>query len=306
MKDEQRFISFEELKEIRHVEYLSQTPRNDVSKVCRTTKKNEFYTLKSFKTANFKEFQKFMREFEIISSIKHPSIVKFYRFTNSTNEIPYPLLIVEFLPYNLRELITKYKTDAAFSENPLTNTHKVEIIIDLLFGLKFLHEENQIMHRNLKPENILITKKYHAKIGDFAWANSIEDDLNYSKKETGPMPYMAPELLNGDDYGEKIDQFSFGRILYFILSDGKEPPFNMNDIENGITFKRIPELNDLSAEIIEKYCEYEPENRPTFSEVIDIIVKGKFLLLPGVDADEIGNIGTNRKSINNYLVFFFF
>lgn len=283
---EKRFIELDEFNELQHVEYLSQTPLIDVSKVCKKSIENEYFTMKIFKAANYKEFKKFYREFEIISSIRHPCIVKFYRYSNSVEGIEHPLLIVDYLPYNLRELMTNYKTDLSFSSFPFTSTEKVKIIIDIAFGLKFLHEE-KIMHRNLKPENIMITKKYHAKIGDFAWANSIDIDLSYSKKGTGSLLYMAPELMNGDDYDEKIDQFAFGRLMQFILCDGVEPEFNMNDVENGITFKRVPELNDLSARIIQSCCSYDSDDRPTFPEIIEMIQNGDFKLLPDVDSEEL-------------------
>lgn len=294
--NEKRFISFEELIELKTIRYLSRKETIDVSLVERKTdKKSEYYVQKTFKTADFKKFQKFMREFEIISSINHPSIVKFYRYSNVTRDVPNPLLLVEYLPFNLIELMSNGSIE-------LNDTIKVSMIIDIAFGLRFLHDVQKVMHRNLKPENILLTKKFHAKIGDFAWANSIDIDLVYSQKEAVSMAFMAPELLNGDDYDEKVDQFSFGKIVYYIVTGGKQPPFNMMEIDRGVTFKRLPSFTDLAADLMEKCCAYSAENRPLFSEIIEMIEKGGFLILPNVDASVLKERMIKLKtleSVNN-------
>ena len=174
-------------------------------------------------------------------------------------------------------------------EKLLTSTQKVEIIIDIAFGMKFLHENQHIVHRNLKPENILITKKYHAKIGDLAWADEIIDEADFalSQKLEGWSTYTAPEIIKGLDYHEKVDQFAFGKLVYFILNDGVDSPFSYLELERGVTFKKLPTFNELAVDLIEKCCDYSPGSRPLFSEVIELIENGNFALLPNVDENKV-------------------
>ena len=276
---EEKFIDALELGEFNHVKYLSQ---NEILEISIVERDNKYYVMKKFLKTDFKEFKKFYREFDIVSSIIHPCISKFYRFTNSMEEIENPLLLIKYYPYNLNDIF-KDKT----LKEKIDNTKIVEIIIDILYGLKFLHEKKNIMHRNLKPENILLTKKFQAKIADFAWANEIDPDINHTQKDTKSITYMAPELINGNTYTEKVDQYSFGRILNYILSGGKTPYFNVKDIKNGITFQKLSSFTDLASEIMCECCAYSDEKRPLFSTVLKKLENGNFNILPNVDAKKV-------------------
>lgn len=209
---QEKFITIEELNGMTHIKFLSQSEIIDTSVVQFESCKGQYFVMKKFKSTSFKHFKQFFREFDIISSINHQCVVKFHRYINSMIDIPNSLLFVEYLPYTLKDILE----DKSLSFK-ITNTQLVSIIVDIAFGLRYIHEDKQVLHRNLKPENILITKKYHGKIGDFGWANIIDVDLIYSQKDSKSISYMAPELLNRDEYNEKVDQYSFGKLIYYII-----------------------------------------------------------------------------------------
>lgn len=216
---QEKFITIEELNEMIHIKFLSQSEIIDTSVVQFESCKGQYFVIKKFKSTSFKHFKQFFREFDTISSINQQCIVKFHRYINSMIDIPNPLLFVEYLSYTLKD---KFE-DKSLSFK-ITNAQLVSIIVDIAVGLRYLHEDKQVMHRNLKPENILITKKYHGKIGDFCWANIINADLIYSQKDSKSISYMTPELLNSDEYKEKVDQYSFGKLIYYIISEVKILP----------------------------------------------------------------------------------
>lgn len=82
-------------------------------------------------------------------------------------------------------------------------------------------------HRDLKPDNILVTDDFQCKIIDYGFAASLEgrDGSGYNRSAVGTVAYMAPEILARQPYrGNEVDLFSMGVIL-FIMYTG-HPPFN--------------------------------------------------------------------------------
>lgn len=146
--------------------------------------------------------------------------------------------------------------------------------------MKYVHEAG-IIHRDLKPSNILLDSKKHVKICDFG-IMTINSDESHTKG-IGTSGFMAPEIEQGrKDYNEKVDVFSFGKILYYLLT-------------KNMSIRQIDEkpkiINDISWELIQKCLSISPEDRPSFSEIIDIIVKNDFNLIDEIENDMllIGN-----------------
>ena len=103
--------------------------------------------------------------------------------------------------------------------NPkLPESQIFEIFIQILKGVYFLHAEGGVFHRDIKPDNILFEEAMNIsslKITDF----SLAEFINPPKKFTiqcGTPGFMAPEILNGEHYNEKVDIFSMGCILYLL------------------------------------------------------------------------------------------
>lgn len=90
----------------------------------------------------------------------------------------------------------------------------LNIFIDILAGVKYLHYCS-IIHRDIKPENVLMDKYYRAKLSDFGISKFIKsvEDLN-NMTNIGSPHYMAPEVIQGKQYGFKCDIWSLGIILY--------------------------------------------------------------------------------------------
>jgi serine/threonine protein kinase len=90
-------------------------------------------------------------------------------------------------------------------------------------GLVYLHSEN-IIHRDLKSHNILITKDNVAKIADFGLAKIIDDSLASSGRKTkGSIRWMAPEVLKTGKHSFKSDTYSLGMIMWEIVAKNTKP-----------------------------------------------------------------------------------
>jgi serine/threonine protein kinase len=101
--------------------------------------------------------------------------------------------------------------------NQFMEEEKVKNIVkQICLGLKEIHDSN-IIHRDLKPENIFIDKD-SIKIGDFGISKKLSFNDPYCKSTVGTYNYMAPEILNGEKYNNKVDIWAFGCIIYELLT----------------------------------------------------------------------------------------
>jgi serine/threonine protein kinase len=156
------------------------------------------------------------REFLVLKKLDHPNIVKLYDLIIDTN-------------YNNIYFVFDYFKNgdlANFLGNkPLKEKFCRKYSKQLANGLKYL-TDNNILHRDLKPQNILLTDDFNIKIADFGFARKVEKDMLLNTLCGSPM-YMAPEIINKQDYSIKSDLWSVGIIIYQMIF-GKVP-FEVNN-----------------------------------------------------------------------------
>ena len=141
----------------------------------------------------------------------HPNIVSIHTVEpGDDNYIAY--IIMEHVDGpSLRELL---------NEKPLTPNRAISIALDVCRGLSAAHECN-IIHRDIKPQNILLTSNLSAKISDFGVARILETANEYAGTITGTRKYMSPEQYDGN-YDHRADLYSTGLTLYEMLT-GRSP-----------------------------------------------------------------------------------
>lgn len=142
----------------------------------------------------------------ILKTINNENIVKFYDSFFFNNSF---YLIMEYCGNSdLKSFINKHK-----NKNQLISEIVINVIIKgLCNGIKAIHDK-KLIHRDLKPENIFISDDYNIKIGDFG-ISKILNGTNYAQTFAGSLSYMAPEMINGKKYNNKVDIWSFGCIIY--------------------------------------------------------------------------------------------
>lgn len=130
---------------------------------------------------------------------------------------------------------------------------------EIFLALEFLHSKN-IIYRDLKPENILLDKDGHIKITDFGLAKELKaesKDEERTKTFCGTNEYLAPEVILGQSYGESVDWWAFGIVLYEMITGW--PPWT--DENSKELFKKIlssplvldhPNLSIASKDLLEK------------------------------------------------------
>jgi calcium-dependent protein kinase len=160
------------------------------------------------------------REIAIQSRLNHPNLLQLY---NVVENDEYVYIFLELMEGgSLKDLIIERYHNK--EEYLFTDEECSSIMKGLLEGINSLHSMN-IMHRDIKPDNIMFKKKHDItslKICDFGLAIH---SLDNQKSQCGTVLFMSPEIINKQTYDMTIDIWAAGIILYILCSGGKHPIF---------------------------------------------------------------------------------
>ncbi|CAA2958694.1 probable LRR receptor-like serine threonine-kinase At1g07650 isoform X2 [Olea europaea subsp. europaea] len=161
--------------------------------------------------------REFVNEIGMISGLQHPNLVKLYGCCIEGSHL---LLVYEYMENNslARAL---YGTRPEERQLKIDWPTRQRICIGIARGLAFLHEEStlKIVHRDIKPNNILLDKDLNPRISDFGLAKLDEDDNSHiSTRVAGTIGYMAPEYAMWGYLTYKADVYSFGVVALEIVS----------------------------------------------------------------------------------------
>ena len=196
-----------------------------------------------------------MREIDIMTKLHHPNIVQFLGYIDN----PF-ILVMEYIPKDNLEVNIKY----------LSLNNKLSIMNDILKGLAYLHNRKPyaLIHRDIKPRNILLTNSKVAKITDFglskfyeinnikkSYENLVELSDNNMTSNVGTERYMAPEMSESEiiNYTNKIDIYSCGIMFYEMFE--KKKLYKEDSIKYYHTPKKLRVLIDnmISSHPNERY-----------------------------------------------------
>ncbi|MEM8960802.1 MAG: serine/threonine-protein kinase [Acidobacteriota bacterium] len=176
---------------------------------------------------------RFEREALAVGSLNHPNIVTLYDIGTTPDGVPYSVI----------ELLEGESLATRLTEGPVPDWREVvEIGIAVAAGLSAAHDSG-IIHRDVKPSNVFLTRDGQVKILDFGVAR-LEPTLNRSTTDSdlptqtaagqvvGTLAYMAPEQLNGGKIDARSDLFSLGCVLYELLTGTH--PFERDSFVNTI------------------------------------------------------------------------
>ena len=207
--------------------------------------------------------QRFEREFMAAKVLDHPNVVRAIEYCGSG---PHPFLVMEFVD---GESLGQYVDRAgAFEE-----AEAVRLIAQVCEGLQRAHKQG-LVHRDVKPDNILVTREGVAKLTDMGLVKDIEGDLNLTKtgRGLGTPHYMAPEQFrNAKGVDIRGDIYSLGATLYAMVT-GQVPFENaspldcwMKKIQNEFaTPKELnPAVSDRVDWAIRRAMSAEPDRRPS-------------------------------------------
>jgi serine/threonine protein kinase len=209
-------------------------------------------------------------------------------------------MLLEFCPHgNLKDFLIRHRQDfySSVINNIAVNNLDERLFFkwahDIAKGMEYLYKK-KIMHGDLAARNILIggmegdpNDNYVAKISDFGLSKNFYDNYRYKKtnREEVPWKWMAFEYLNDGQFSMKSDVWSYGVVIWEILSLGQEPYAGKNfesikkDFKSGFRLSCPQELRQLSwleefySKVTTKCWETEPKYRYNFTDLVRILEK---------------------------------
>ena len=187
-----------------------------------------------------KFLRKFQREASAASNLDHPNIVGIYDVGEDNGNY---FIVMEYVEgQTLKSLIKR--------RGSLTLPEVLDIMTQLTSGIAHAHQ-NGIIHRDIKPQNVLILDDGLIKIADFGIAHALNsDELTQTNSVMGSVHYLPPEQANGEQSTFKSDIYSLG-ILMFELLTGHVPFKGENAVEIAIKQMKdpIPSIRDIKTDI---------------------------------------------------------
>lgn len=212
----------------------------------------------AIKKINISKFEKFrphiISEINILKTINHPNIVSLIDNIIETKII---YIVLEYC--GLGDLAEFYKNTMV---KEVYVKHYAKQILD---GISYLHQKN-IMHRDIKPHNILLSDIYTIKITDFGFAK-YDTTIDLTSTLCGSPIYMAPEIMQCKKYNNKTDIWSFGIVIYQ-LAFGKLPYTASNQFELMRVVRDTEPIYD--SDLVSNMCKFfikqllykNPDKRP--------------------------------------------
>ena len=203
---------------------------------------------------------RFLREIQLLSSIRHPGIVSVLE-SGEIDGLFY--LIAEH-----EEGIDLENYLAA--QGKLPEKDAVNLIIPVIECLKHVWEDQQIVHRDIKPEKIFITDDNKVKILDLGLAKSLSNDtmeLTGAGFAIGTPDYMSPEQAGGEDLDYRSDMYSLGLVLYQMVTAQKAFSGPVMEVMNKQMTEMPPSPSEVGgvsercSNIIEKMIQKSPDDR---------------------------------------------
>ncbi len=188
------------------------------------------------------------RESQLPTDLVHDHVLKHY---GKFQDDDFVYLVLEHAPGGSFREVLKHK--------PLSKAMAAKYISDLSKALKFCHEQN-IIHRDIKPDNLLLGFDGKIKIADFGSAAYCRKGKD-RQTQVGTPTYWAPEIVQADNHDERVDIWSLGICLFeFIV--GKPPTFK------GTEVKWPDNLDDDAKDLISKMLKREPQERIPLVEIV--------------------------------------
>ena len=233
--------------------------------------------------------ESFMTECRQCSTLRHPNVIQFLGVYYPTgaggaNRMRLPVMVMEMMADSLTSFVDKHEKIPVHI--------KYSIVHDVSLGLCYLHNHDPpIVHRDLSPNNVLLTAHHVAKISDLGVAKVIKADSRKTMtKAPGTVDFMPPEaLIRSPVYGHAMDLFSFAGIILHTFNQQWPSPTEaiqfdpktrkrvaLSEVERRQQYldKMIGEAEVLRS-LVEECLDYDPAVRPSIANVCERIQVSK-------------------------------
>ncbi|CAG9332843.1 NEK10 [Blepharisma stoltei] len=222
--------------------------------------------------------EKLSKEVAIYKNLNHPNIIQYFTSFVANENLYIVMELIEGQP--LSDFITSVKEKG----QRLVEGQIWRIFIEMCAGLRYLHLDKRVVHRDFTPANIMITRDNHVKIADFGLAKQRGGHSSgHMNAFVGTIQYSCPEIVRSQPYTEKADIWSLGVILYELATlsqpfSGENPlAIARKIVEEDYTPITAKDLSPLLINVIKKCMTVNPDQRPDILHISQII--GPVLML---------------------------
>ncbi|XP_037123831.1 LIM domain kinase 1a isoform X3 [Syngnathus acus] len=224
----------------------------------------------------------FLKEVKVMRCLDHPNVLKFIGVLYKDKRLNF---IAEYIKGGtLREIIKKMDSNYPWNQ-------RVSFAKDIAAGMSYLHSMN-IIHRDLNSHNCLVRENNTVVVADFGLARLMVDDKHEEKFSQGKLPglkrpdrrkrytvvgnpyWMAPEMIHGKSYDERVDIFSFGIMLCEIIGRvNADPDYLPRAVDFGLNVSGFlehycpPDCPTAFFPIAAVCCDLDADKRPAFSKL---------------------------------------
>jgi predicted Ser/Thr protein kinase len=146
--------------------------------------------------------------------------------------------------------------------NNITESNIRLIASSVVQALQHIHS-NGIIYRDLKLENVLLTKTGHVMLSDFGLCSFHDVSTGFC----GTRPYIAPEIYNREEYTNKVDSYSLGVMLVELMGDIQDPPTDEKYAPPTISHYRQQRFSNILVDLVNKLIEKDPNKRLSIAQI---------------------------------------
>ncbi|KAM9427135.1 tyrosine-protein kinase Lyn-like [Salvelinus alpinus] len=211
----------------------------------------------------------FMEEANLMKTLQHDRLVRLYAVVTKIEPI---YIITEYMSNG--SLLDFLKSEAGCK---VQLPKLIDFSAQIAEGMAYIEKKNYI-HRDLRTANVLVSESLLCKIADFGLARVIEDD-QYTAREGAkfPIKWTAPEAINYGSFTIKSDMWSFGVLLYEVITYGKIPYPGMSNgevmtsVQKGYRMPRPGNCPNELYDIMTTCWKSKPDDRPTFDYIQSVL-----------------------------------
>lgn len=212
-----------------------------------------------------KEKEEVYKEAKILEAMKHPNIIKFLEVYTTVNGKL--CIVMDYadggdLSNKIKEAKGKY-----FNESTI-----LDWFTQICLAIKHIHDR-KVIHRDIKGQNVFLTKTNVVKLGDFGIAKVLSNTVERAKTVVGTPYYMSPEIIEGKPYSFQSDVWSLGVLLYELCA--LKPPFDapgmnflMMKIVKG-SYSPLPaQYSKEIKHLVSQLLLSDPSKRPSVNQIL--------------------------------------
>ncbi|CAD8091256.1 unnamed protein product [Paramecium sonneborni] len=238
------------------------------------------------------------REFKVLQQLQHPNIIKFRDvYLTTSGKL---CIIMEYADRGDLGQIIKSQNGKQLPENQI-----LDWFTQICLALKHVHDR-KILHRDLKCQNIFLTKNNRIKLGDFGIARVLSHTLENAKTQIGTPYYLSPEMIESKPYSYSSDIWSLGIVLYEMCM--LKPPFEADSLHflclkickgtfSNISSNYSADLNNIVKQLLQTTS----NRRPTINKILKIpliVNRIKEFLTQSIQKNEFSHTILHKQKLN--------